>query len=77
MSPESQPSSPHSVPHATDKTDTRLSHREHPAEEVYVTGTFDSWTKSVQLEKKGDVFEKTVDLKDASSKIYYKVRSLA
>lgn len=45
---------------------------EHPAEEVYVTGTFDSWTKSVQLEKKGDVFEKTVDLKDASSKIYYK-----
>ncbi|KAL2205626.1 hypothetical protein CC79DRAFT_1275840 [Sarocladium strictum] len=45
---------------------------EHPAEEVYVTGTFDNWTKSVQLEKKGDVFEKTVDLKDASSKIYYK-----
>jgi hypothetical protein len=50
------------------------SHREHPAEEVYVTGTFDNWTKSIQLEKKGDVFEKTVDLKDASSKIYYKVR---
>ncbi|KAK0386718.1 hypothetical protein NLU13_6553 [Sarocladium strictum] len=45
---------------------------EHPAEEVYVTGTFDNWTKSVQLEKNGDVFEKTVDLEDASSKIYYK-----
>ncbi|KAH8169477.1 glycogen recognition site of AMP-activated protein kinase domain-containing protein [Sarocladium implicatum] len=45
---------------------------EHPAEEVYVTGTFDNWTKSVQLEKKGDIFEKTVDLKDASTKIYYK-----
>ncbi|KAK7398243.1 Cruciform DNA binding protein, partial [Neonectria punicea] len=45
---------------------------EHPAEEVYVTGTFDSWTKSVKLEKQGDVFQKTVDLKDASEKIYYK-----
>lgn len=49
--------------------------REHPdAEEVFVTGTFDDWTKSVKLDKKGDVFEKTVDLKDASKKIYYKVR---
>jgi hypothetical protein len=47
--------------------------REHPAEEVYVTGTFDDWTKSVKLEKEGDVFQKTVDLKDASKKIYYKV----
>ncbi|KPM44598.1 hypothetical protein AK830_g1965 [Neonectria ditissima] len=45
---------------------------EHPAEEVYVTGTFDSWTKSVKLEKEGNVFQKTVDLKDASEKIYYK-----
>lgn len=46
---------------------------EHPdAEEVFVTGTFDDWTKSVKLDKKGDVFEKTVDLKDASKKIYYK-----
>ena len=49
--------------------------REHPnAEEVFVTGTFDDWTKSVKLDKKGDVFEKTVNLKDASKKIYYKVR---
>ncbi|KAI8669029.1 AMPK1-CBM domain-containing protein [Fusarium keratoplasticum] len=45
---------------------------EHPADEVYVTGTFDDWTKSVKLEKTDDVFSKTVDLKDASSKIYYK-----
>ncbi|KAM0219546.1 hypothetical protein ACHAQI_000932 [Fusarium lateritium] len=45
---------------------------EHPAEEVYVTGTFDNWTKSVQLEKKGDVFSKTVDLKEPEGKIYYK-----
>lgn len=48
--------------------------REHPADEVYVTGTFDNWTKSVQLEKKGDVFSKTVDLKEPEGKIYYKVR---
>jgi hypothetical protein len=47
---------------------------EHPAEEVYVTGTFDNWTKSVRLEKEGDVFSKTVDLKEPEGKIYYKVR---
>ncbi|PTB36841.1 carbohydrate-binding module family 48 protein [Trichoderma asperellum CBS 433.97] len=45
---------------------------EHPAEEVFVTGTFDNWTKSEQLAKEGDVFQKTVTLKDASQKIYYK-----
>jgi len=45
---------------------------EHPAEEVYVTGTFDNWTKSVKLEKEGSLFQKTVELKDASQKIYYK-----
>lgn len=41
-----------------------------------MTGTFDNWTKSVKLEKEGDVFQKTVDLdlSDASGKIYYKVR---
>ncbi|KAM0512442.1 hypothetical protein ACHAPE_008892 [Trichoderma viride] len=45
---------------------------EHPAEEVFVTGTFDNWTKSEQLPKVGDVFQKSVFLKDASQKIYYK-----
>lgn len=45
---------------------------EHPAEEVFVTGTFDNWTKSEQLVKEGDVFQKTVALKDASQKIYFK-----
>ncbi|KXH27223.1 hypothetical protein CSIM01_11247 [Colletotrichum simmondsii] len=44
----------------------------HPAEEVYVTGTFDNWTKSEKLEKVGSSFEKTVTLADASEKIYYK-----
>ncbi|KAF4965942.1 hypothetical protein FSARC_6303 [Fusarium sarcochroum] len=45
---------------------------EHPADEVYVTGTFDNWTKSVKLEKKDNVFSKTVDLEEPDGKIYYK-----
>ncbi|OAA53010.1 hypothetical protein ISF_09073 [Cordyceps fumosorosea ARSEF 2679] len=45
---------------------------EHPAEEVYVTGTFDNWTKSVKLDKRGTIFEKTVSLKIPSDKVYYK-----
>lgn len=47
--------------------------REHPASEVYVTGTFDGWKKTEQLEKVGEHFEKHVQLSDASKKIYYKV----
>jgi len=44
-----------------------------PAEEVYVTGTFDQWSKSQQLEKVGeDSFEKTVPFPEMSEKIYYK-----
>jgi hypothetical protein len=50
-----------------------LASREHPAEEVFVTGTFDNWTKSVKLEKEGGVFLKTVELKEPEKKIYYKV----
>jgi hypothetical protein len=50
-------------------------HREHPdASEVYVTGTFDDWGKTEKLEKKGDVFEKSVHLPD-KDKILYKVRN--
>ncbi|RDA82550.1 hypothetical protein CP532_0936 [Ophiocordyceps camponoti-leonardi (nom. inval.)] len=47
---------------------------EHPADSVRVTGDFDGWTKSVQLDKTDNgVFEKRVQLKDDnSSKIYYK-----
>ncbi|PSR98982.1 hypothetical protein BD289DRAFT_335760, partial [Coniella lustricola] len=44
----------------------------HPADEVYVTGTFDNWSKSEKMEKIGDVFEKAVELPDTSEKIYYK-----
>ncbi len=51
-------------------------YRPHAAEEVYVTGTFDGWTKSEQLEKVGDVFQKTVRIPDASEKIWYKVGGL-
>ncbi|CCF46907.1 hypothetical protein CH063_15503 [Colletotrichum higginsianum] len=46
----------------------------HPAEEVYVTGTFDNWTKSEKLDKVGNSFEKTVTLPNASEKIYYKAQ---
>jgi hypothetical protein len=35
---------------------------EHDANDVYVTGTFDNWKKTVQLEKEGSVFKKTVEL---------------
>lgn len=44
----------------------------HAAEEVYVTGTFDNWSKSEKMSKVGDHFEKTVTLPDASEKIFYK-----
>ncbi|RFU28688.1 hypothetical protein B7463_g7645, partial [Scytalidium lignicola] len=48
---------------------------EHPATDVYVTGTFDNWSKSEKLVKSGDLFEKTVDLPKVDEKIYYKVRA--
>lgn len=48
--------------------------RERPATEVYVTGTFDDWAKSVRLEKKKEsLFEKLVQLPQTEENIYYKV----
>ncbi|KAI0394114.1 carbohydrate-binding module family 48 protein [Xylariaceae sp. FL0594] len=44
----------------------------HPANEVYVTGTFDEWNKTEKLEKVGEGFEKRVTLPDISKKIFYK-----
>ncbi|KAI9044463.1 carbohydrate-binding module family 48 protein [Aspergillus affinis] len=44
----------------------------HDAKEVYVTGTFDDWGKTVQLEKKGDYFEKEIHLSPTDEKLYYK-----
>lgn len=55
-------------------TKTFLSFREHPASEVYVTGTFDGWKKTEKLNKVGNHFEKLVKLDDVSQKIDYKVR---
>ncbi|MCJ1352590.1 MAG: hypothetical protein MMC33_002574 [Icmadophila ericetorum] len=50
--------------------ETRL---DHPANEVFVTGTFDDWSKSVKLDKKeGTLHEKMVELPSATEKIYYK-----
>ena len=51
--------------------------RDHPAQEVYVTGTFDDWSKSVKLEKKAGRFEKLVELNPVDDKIDYKVSGLA
>ena len=39
-----------------------------------MTGTFDDWAKSVKLERKGDGFEKLLDLPETEEKIFYKVR---
>ena len=47
---------------------------EHAASEVYVTGTFDGWSKSEKLTQHGDIFSKDVTLPSADEKIYYKVR---
>ncbi|KAL2000034.1 hypothetical protein VTN02DRAFT_3646 [Thermoascus thermophilus] len=44
----------------------------HAADEVFVTGTFDDWGKTVKLEKIGDVFEKEVDLPEPEGKVHYK-----
>lgn len=50
-------------------------HRNHPAQEVYVTGDFDNWSKSVKLDKNGDSFRKTITLPGEESRIHYKVRA--
>ncbi|KAH6617272.1 hypothetical protein F5144DRAFT_499090 [Chaetomium tenue] len=44
----------------------------HHAEEVYVTGTFDNWTKSERLDRVGQSFQKTVTLPESDAKIFYK-----
>lgn len=46
--------------------------REHSADDVYVTGTFDDWRKTVKLEKENGVFQKTVELPKTHTQ--YKVR---
>jgi 1,4-alpha-glucan branching enzyme len=46
--------------------------REHAANEVLVTGTFDDWQKTVTLEKVDGIFKKTVELPKVHTQ--YKVR---
>lgn len=46
--------------------------REHAANEVFVTGTFDNWQKTIKLEKVDGVFKKIVELPKAYTQ--YKVR---
>lgn len=46
---------------------------EHPeCDHVYVTGTFDDWSKSVKLDRVGEHFEKVVSLSKIDENIYYK-----
>ncbi|KAL4884675.1 hypothetical protein BJY04DRAFT_181726 [Aspergillus karnatakaensis] len=42
------------------------------ATEVFVTGTFDDWGKTIKLDQKGDVFEKQVHLPLTSEKVHFK-----
>ncbi|KAF7592810.1 hypothetical protein BBP40_012493 [Aspergillus hancockii] len=44
----------------------------HNANEVFVTGTFDDWGKTVKLDRKGDSFEKEVHLLTVDEKLHYK-----
>ena len=48
----------------------------HAAREVFVTGTFDDWSKSVKLDKTATGHEKTVPLPQTSEKVLYKVCEL-
>ena len=50
--------------------------RPYDANEVFVTGTFDDWGKTVQLDRIGDGFEKEVPLPTTDEKVHYKVRPL-
>ncbi|KAL4906134.1 hypothetical protein BDW74DRAFT_138997 [Aspergillus multicolor] len=42
------------------------------ANEVFVTGTFDDWGKTIKLDQKGDGFEKQVHLPATTEKVHFK-----
>ena len=48
--------------------------RPYAASEVFVTGTFDDWGKTVKLDRHNGVFEKNVSLPKVDEKLHYKVR---
>jgi hypothetical protein len=54
---------------------TRISGEPRPynANEVFVTGTFDDWGKTIKLDRNGDVFEKDVHFPVESDKVHFKV----
>ncbi|KAJ5561549.1 Immunoglobulin E-set [Penicillium sp. DV-2018c] len=49
----------------------RIAIPENPSIEVFVTGTFDDWGKTVKLDRVGDIFMKEVTL-SSSEKVHYK-----
>ncbi|KAL2868338.1 carbohydrate-binding module family 48 protein [Aspergillus lucknowensis] len=42
------------------------------ANEVFVTGTFDDWGKTIKLDRKGDIFEKEVRFSAIGEKLHFK-----
>lgn len=54
--------------------DWAVTRRPYNADEVFVTGTFDDWGKTVKLERVGDIFSKKVTISPVQ-KIHYKVRT--
>ncbi|KAI9699632.1 MAG: hypothetical protein M1836_002666 [Candelina mexicana] len=60
------------IPGKSEKMGSFVFKWHHPASEVYVTGTFDDWAKSVKLDKTGSGYEKKVELSEVDEKIYYK-----
>lgn len=54
--------------------DETVTRRPYNASEVFVTGTFDDWGKTVKLDRVGDVFLKKVTISPVQ-KVHYKVRN--
>jgi hypothetical protein len=53
--------------------DWTVTRRPYNATEVFVTGTFDDWGKTVKLDRVGDIFVKKVTISPVQ-KVHYKVR---
>lgn len=67
----SSPTQPYQLPWIADPGSSHS--RPYNANEVFVTGTFDDWGRTVKLDQKGDVFEKEVDIPVTGEKVHYKV----
>ena len=51
---------------------TDLYYRTQPASKVQVTGTFDNWRQSIELDKDSGIFQRQVDIPFTKSNIHYK-----